>query len=104
MTTITGKELFEAFAGTDNQPYSYSGRAMYGKHCCAITFNTYFDGCAALVETLTEAGHSHDQIADLIRSARGDSMGHNVVIYWPNLAWDNSFEDTIPDEDEEDVE
>lgn len=98
MTSITNKELFEAM-GSDIPVECYSGRGMGGRQCCSINANSIFEGLKNLINALSEMGHSPDQIADLVGDTKSDSMGRGVVLYWPYLPWDDSFEDVEEDEE-----
>lgn len=50
----------------------YSGRAMYGRTCCAIVG----PAAAAIIEAAAEVG---------IKGAVTDSMGRQAVVYWPGI-------------------
>lgn len=52
-------------------PHSYSGRGMFGAECVAITLD-----------------HRDESVRRLTGSVpRWDSMGRQVVAYWPDLPW-----------------
>jgi hypothetical protein len=53
---------------------SYSGRGMYGKECLGAVAHSAKDVYA-------ECGRAN------IKTARVDSMGLGVVVYWPSVAW-----------------
>jgi len=85
---------------------SYSGRAMYGAKCVGIVGS--MKDCMAIIgavfkEQLTDllddvyddedtprtdtlVSNYHDTVDDLMRFDV-DSMGHNVVVYWPQIKW-----------------
>lgn len=56
---------------------SYSGRGMYGAECLAAVARTAQDVYAELS-------------AREIRAARTDSMGLDVVVYWPGVAFEGT--------------
>jgi hypothetical protein len=53
---------------------SYSGRGMFGAECLAATAKRVEDVYAVIP-------------ASAIRGARTDSMGFDVVVYWPGVAF-----------------
>ena len=91
---------------------SYSGRGMYGKTCVAIT-GSMSDCQRVIAEVLKEAAQSvfddainldnpdcnaatqavyekNDQLSALIEKLVNfswDSMGLDVVVYWPRMEW-----------------
>tara|TARA_Y100000034_G_scaffold66233_1_gene79945 strand:+ start:2536 stop:2883 length:348 start_codon:yes stop_codon:yes gene_type:complete len=74
---IEGAELYRG----------YSGRAMYGKTCFGIAFYTsndygYFMAMLACYD---------EDLAMELGAPRFDSLGLNVIAYWPN--WDTADED-----------
>lgn len=72
-------------------PYSYSGRAMYGRRCVAVNFNN--DGELAVLaaklamEAESENEGDGDEIVRLMSGTRTDSMGLSIVAYWPAIEW-----------------
>lgn len=70
-TKVTLQERLEA-AGIETR--SYSGRGMYGKECLGAVAHSAEDVYA-------ECGRAN------IKSARTDSMGLSVVVYWPSIPW-----------------
>lgn len=60
---------------------TYSGRGMYGAECVAIVLDSEreaFGLFAALGVLLGE-----DVAVPLARATRTDSMGRDIIIYWP---------------------
>lgn len=53
------------------EPRSYSGRGMYGRYCVGVTVSRSYV----------------DDVKKLIRGASTDSMGMDVIVYWPFLPW-----------------
>lgn len=102
------RDLFED-AGYES--YSYSGRAMYGAQCLAVTCESPTRCVLEVVQTFVssfdddDTAGLQDKLDDLVSSlkdAREDSMGRRTVLYFPGIAW----EDDEPGEGEsdEDVE
>lgn len=86
----------------------YSGRAMYGAKCIGVTGNAG-DGISfgiALAIVLTDGMNEDDredmlqQVYALVRNTRTDSMGRDMITYWPGLEFDGPAEEE-QDEDEE---
>lgn len=100
---------------------SYSGRAMYGRHCLAITGSK--TECAELLSAALQEGfnvaHSHAfdcgedekemracqqeytdylEVLQVIFNHQQDSMGYDVVIYWPSIPYE------AQEDNEDDVE
>lgn len=75
----------------------YSGRGMYGETCLGITFDDYGQLATFLVELTglfaettmdDEEPCVYDVIQparDLARKLRTDSMGYQVIAYWPGI-------------------
>lgn len=95
---LSPQTVFEAFHDADLEPYSYSGRAMYGRQCIAITVDDTFSGIALVLEVLADAGEDTGGIVDLISNTRQDSMGLSVVLYWPDLEWSTEFDEEEEEE------
>ena len=89
---------------------SYSGRCMYGRECLGLT-GTHGDCMTVLSETIKMASQEvFDAAADAVSDdeMRGaneansdlhsmldevmkylqDSMGRDVILYWPDVAWE----------------
>ena len=85
---------------------SYSGRAMYGDRCIAVTgddLDMFALGVAMADAARNECGEDearlHLLLGELKRvSSRTDSMGRGTVLYWPRLAWDDEEMDEVGDE------
>lgn len=81
----------------------YSGRGMYGKKCLGITF----DGSFSLIHFGYELGRLADEdfhIEEAFNYAT-DSMGLGTILYWPNIEFNDVFEeDSEFDDDDEDDE
>lgn len=73
----------------DAKVRSYSGRGMHGKECVGLVSND--DGFQSVVAEMVRTGVDEDfdmeEVADVISSARTDSMGIGIVIYWPKNEW-----------------
>lgn len=84
---ITAQQLIAAFADSEFSLYTYSGRGMYGEQCVAFDAPSLAEGFSHVTRMLGSAEVPIEDIADLLEHAKHDSMGMDVVIYWPNLAW-----------------
>jgi hypothetical protein len=101
------KALIQAIEEAGYEARSYSGRCMYGKSCVGVTcgrteaFSLGVKVGAALAASgEEEAESSVDALADLW--VQTDSMGHDMIVYFPGVAWE-SEEDESEDEDGEEV-
>lgn len=107
---------------------SYSGRGMYGRECVGITgtmadcqrvvaaaigsmtqdlFDTAFN-CTDGEEDMAHAlNDSVQEAIDQLVNFSWDSMGHDVIVYWPNIepmsAEELSASDRLPTDDEFDA-
>ena len=84
---------------------SYSGRAMYGKSCVGLVGSHEY--CMKVVgfaiedlaQTLLDSDepdfYEFGQCVDALMRFRTDSMGFDVILYWPDL-------ESLPDENEDD--
>lgn len=69
----------------------YSGRGMYGRKCVGITGD--MQGCMRVVgetlkyvhEVAEEDGMSFDRVVDALMAFMQDSMGRDIIIYWPDI-------------------
>lgn len=90
MTTILINERIEAIeAAVDAiegaELYrGYSGRAMYGKTCFGIVFDNEGD----LGPFMAQLACYDEDLAMELGAPRFDSLGLNVIAYWP--AWDTA--------------
>lgn len=65
---------------------SYSGRAMYGDTCLALTCDS--DPLGVLAEVLLSMDDDlRDHMFNPLRNVRMDQMGFGHVVYWPNIEW-----------------
>ncbi len=59
------------------EPFSYSGRGMFGAQCVAVTVPD-------LQGSMFKLGSS---IGIGPSTPRTDNLGHQYVVYWPSEAW-----------------
>ena len=89
---MNAHDLIEALRDSDYEPRSYSGRCMYGKCCVGVvTSESPLDVGVKLGVTLVSMNPSFDP-SDLPGSSQ-DSMGRDVIIYWPSIAWPEDSEE-----------
>lgn len=97
MKSVSLVELLMAVNGnSDITIRSYSGRGMYGKSCVAVIGNRrelqqlFGEVIVDLHENPSAAenkGIEFDEVVDLLLSPRQDSMGLDIVVYWPEFEW-----------------
>ncbi len=79
---MTSETLIRKLEAAGFEPHSYSGRAMFGRQCVAVSGGGMFVWPATAV----------------LRGWRQDSMGRGAVIYWPEVAWPGEIDDAeLPD-------
>lgn len=92
---------------------SYSGRFMYGRSCLGFIVDegSALTAIGEVLENVALGEVDTDKILDrveslgtLIRDTREDNMGLGTIVYFPSVAWDDSYasEDDEDSEDEDD--
>jgi len=80
---------------------SYSGRFMFGKDCLGIEGSSITEIYGALFQAAADVSCDMQTIAEELQGAHSDSMGRDVIVYFPQVAYE-SDEDEEDEEDEED--
>lgn len=100
------KALIQAIEEAGYEARSYSGRGMYGKSCVGVTcgrteaFSLGVKvGAAVAAAGEEDAESSVEALADLWTQV--DSMGHDMIVYFPGVAWEREEDEDCSDEDEE---
>jgi hypothetical protein len=101
---MTGERVRELFEDAQCEPRAYSGRAMYGEHCLAVTTDSPSEAVTVVldvVQACAENGTAEDvvELVNMLRGSRTDSMGRGAVVYWPDIPWADCGGDGT-DEDE----
>lgn len=79
----------------------YSGRGMGGATCVGVVCHSHTALFSAFLTQVQEQGSEDLDLSDAIEafeSARQDSMGRDVILYFPG--WKASDDDSSPDSDE----
>ena len=98
MKPETLKSIIEA-AGYDAR--SYSGRGMCGKQCLAFdTDDSQLEVVANLFDAVALGTDDADDLIDLLRKTRTDSMGRGTVFYFPGVSVEGLNFDDIEEFDE----
>lgn len=74
--------MVEALREAGHEPYSYSGRGMYGRRCVAVDVPSG----ASMLElgyALGLRGVDPSEFGE----AKTDNMGLGIVVYWPYAEW-----------------
>lgn len=81
----------------------YSGRFMYGDQCFGVTvpsFTEAFRMCLSLGMKLRDYVDQderefwyEDLVTDLVKAARYDNMGHDVIVYFPGWKFEERADD-----------
>jgi hypothetical protein len=82
-------------------PRSYSGRGMYGEQCVSVDVSNLGALIAFGAELGWQSKFTNAEIDEIARGVRSDSMGRDIVVYWPGLPWDRA---TMQEDDEDDDE
>jgi hypothetical protein len=89
------------------EPRPYSGRCMYGDVCLAVETDAASGSAKVVldaVQACAENGTVEEvqDLVELLRNSRSDSMGRGTVIYWPNIAWADCGADEEEDHGDDD--
>lgn len=79
---------FDLLESLGYEPYgTYSGRGMYGKECLAVDVSQK-DEHALMFEVGKAVGAFNVplDVQRALRNPKTDSMGLDIVIYWPDLS------------------
>ena len=76
----------------DLESRSYSGRGMFGRECLGIVGKTVADVTADLFDgldglDLPDMDAAFNELSAALRSSRTDSMGMDVIVYFPEIAF-----------------
>ena len=90
------KELIELFDNAGYNAQSYSGRGMYGKYCLGVVIE-HSDPSKVLTDIILDCcqfcGHEAEQLEKVqwlcgnLNDMRSDSMGRDMIVYWPGIKW-----------------
>lgn len=105
---MTGERLIDLLREAELTPRSYSGRAMYGARCVSVTvapLEALAVGAALALAAVAEAGEGDEhaeaeEVYNLMAAAREDSMGRDVVVYWPDVEWPEDAGEEDDDNDD----
>jgi hypothetical protein len=110
--TTTLEIIRTVLENTDYKPRAYSGRYMHGKQCMGITCDT---DAARLITTIMRGvvdeldgdDEAFDKMRDIIEAIDNpntEAMGRSVIVYWPNIDWNEWEESEEESQDESDDE
>ena len=88
------------FSDEDNnlEPFSYSGRGMGGKRCVAVR-STLEKVLAAIIYGVTDS--NREELAEACRRVETDNLGHDIVVYFPYVEFEEEEDESDEDESEE---
>lgn len=82
--------------------FKYSGRYMYGQQCLGIRCENPVTVVLDILKELISDNVSEDvdqlllyldDVLEELKEAQFDSLGMDYVVYFPNIPWDESFEE-----------
>lgn len=73
-----------AYAGSEVDVRSYSGRGMYGRSCLGVVCSLQL-----LLDIVFEFGKTGEEFN--LGSVKSDSMGCDTIYYWPDIPFDESL-------------
>ncbi len=90
-------ELCELIEESNYTPQSYSGRGMLEKYCLGVIIE-HSDPSKVLTDLILDqcqfCGNEADQLGKVqwlcenLADMRSDSMGRDMIVYWPNIRWE----------------
>lgn len=103
---MDAETLIDLIERAGEEPQSYSGRGMYGRKCVGVVCKNAFDMLADISDAAIGVGDDddgHDSVLyawiRLMRRTQQDSMGRDIIIYWPSVEWPE--EEDVKDLEEE---
>jgi len=71
------------------EPYSYSGRGMFGKSCVGVTVTntTKFIFELGLKIGSKHEEENYEELKEGFENIRTDNMGLDYVVYFPDIDW-----------------
>lgn len=97
-------DLQEIVEDAGYETHSYSGRGMYGSKCLSFNLESgenEFDAFLTIAEAIQSYAESSDDgleledITPYFMGAKSDSMGLGTVIYFPEIVWNNGFDEMM---------
>lgn len=79
------REVIEAFRRAGFRVARYSGRGMYGRYCVGAILDS-------LESAIAKVGR-YVENPDSLKGMRTDSLGLDMVAYWPHLSWPPDVEE-----------
>lgn len=88
---MDSKKLINIIADAGFSAQSYTGRAMYGRNCVAFDprgVDLISAGVALAVAAVDFDEDTLLELQDL--TSKHDSMGYGMVVYFPDVPWDEN--------------
>jgi hypothetical protein len=74
------------------EPMPYSGRGMYGKYCVGVRTGDIGHLFADILSVTKDNSSVHlDEVSDAFRCMRTDSLGLDVIIYFPTVEYSDQY-------------
>lgn len=92
-------DLRNIFVALGLNCFSYSGRGMYGKKCLAVEISSnrnLFELGGLVAREIDDINSDFDGELDFewMSDARTDSLGRGMVLYFPEIAWEEDSEES----------
>ena len=93
---MDAQELTELLENRGMEVYKYSGRGMVGRQCPAVTISRDTNILGVVANIMADFAQEYDtgedtkiyDLADVFASAKTDSMGLDIVLYFSQLHYD----------------
>lgn len=102
--------LIKAAEGIDAEFVPYVGRGMRGRACPSLTLDggdhldKILDLTVSLFNVVNLDSYEFEETIDVLKKAKMDSMGLDVVVYWPLIKWEDFVDSEDVDDDESEGE
>lgn len=83
----TAQQVETALESVSAEFRDYSGRGMYGDRCPSFDVEDEAEAFSVFVRLAVE---DEEMAAYLARTARTDSMGRGMVVYWPSITYEKT--------------
>lgn len=92
-------ETLRSFADDNGLRFmdNYSGRWMFGRECTAIVVDNMMQEMGRVFEYVNDVVDHDRHVVEriVLDGVRGDSLGKQYVLYWPELSNERTEEETV---------
>lgn len=107
MASNVAKLMFEVVQEIDLDKLKitpYSGRFMFGKECLGLQCSNIGEALNVIMlmtQKAKEKEYLLQDIENMIANTAQDSMGYDMIVYWPDVRHDRADQDQLENDAEE---